>query len=632
MLLSRLTLLAVMAIGLAACATNKSSWQSMSPPVWTSRGVVPDAVVGDYLRGRFAASQQAYGEAADAFGRVAISQDDPALVASAFRYALVDGNVADAERFAELIVTAQSADTGHTPSPIGFAEKDLPRLTLLAAAVSRGEMATAATLLEAPLTTPLGQSMAYLFEGWVTYDQENPEAGLDHLQAIPKDLFGGFVPLHLGLMFDLSGDLGAAEVAYAEGLRAPGSDFSYIAYAGLLERHQTAEDALKVYRSLSEERGFLRRLGRMGLARLGEPKEGEAPAFVRLSRRAPTRVAKSAESAIAVGFINYAWSAYEQAIQRQEAAARAGFEGLTVNLDVPLALAQLAVAIDDTQGAGHYIIGAIYSVYGQNEAVVEANNRVAPTSWLYNYAAIGQANAFVEMDQPKEAIEKIENYLKQDALAPDVALTLADLLSEEGDYPAARVAATNAIDVANRLASEDTRGRNLWRYYFARGAITAEAGDWSQAEGDLIEALRLAPDEPLLLNYLGYSYVERGENLDEAFDMIERALAQRPTSGAITDSLGWAHYQRGNYEEAVQYLEQAVALEPGDDVITDHLGDAYWQVGRKIEARFEWRRVLEIETASDELKDKVQRKLDGEPPAAGSLSSEAPVTSQADGE
>ncbi|MEM9421076.1 MAG: tetratricopeptide repeat protein [Pseudomonadota bacterium] len=622
----QLPFLAATMMGLAACAADPSGWQRLNQSTWTSRGSVPDAVVGDYLRGRFAASQQDYAEAATAFGRVAARQDDPALVASAFRYALVNGDMAGAERFAAQIVESPLVDETHAPSPAGFAERDLPRLTLIAGAVARGEMVEAARLLEMPLSTPLGQSMGYLLNWWVLYDRDGAGEGISHLKSIPHEIFGGFAPLHLGLMFDLSGDFGAAEVAYAEGLGAPASDMAIIAYAGLLERHQTAEDALTLYRKMSEDRGFLRRVGRMGLARLGEAKEGEAPAFLKLAHRTPLRVAKTPKEAVSLVFINYAWSAYEQAAQRQEAAARAGFEGFKVNLDIPLALAQLSVAVDEGQAAGQYIIGAIYSSYGQHAAAAAANKKVAPSSWLYNYAAIDRADAYVKMDKPQEAIRLIENYLEQDALAPDVALTLADLLAEQGDHPSAREAATKAIDVANRLASDDTRGKNLWRYYFARGVMTAEEGDWQVAEADLKEALRLAPEEPLLLNYLGYSYVERGENLDQALSMIERALTKRPTSGAITDSLGWAHYQRGNYEEAVRYLERAVALEPGDDVITDHLGDAYWQTGRAIEARFEWRRVLEIDNVSDELRANVERKLEGVAPAAGAYAAveEAP--------
>ncbi|MBT8472723.1 MAG: tetratricopeptide repeat protein, partial [Marinicaulis sp.] len=112
---------------------------------------------------------------------------------------------------------------------------------------------------------------------------------------------------------------------------------------------------------------------------------------------------------------------------------------------------------------------------------------------------------------------------------------------------------------------------------------------------DLEYAVELAPEEATTLNYLGYSWAERGLNLEKAFELIEKAVALEPQSGAIIDSLGWAHYQLGNYDEAIVHLEKAASLEPGDPTITDHLGDIYWQKGRAIEARYQWRRVLELE-------------------------------------
>ena len=136
-----------------------------------------------------------------------------------------------------------------------------------------------------------------------------------------------------------------------------------------------------------------------------------------------------------------------------------------------------------------------------------------------------------------------------------------------------------------------------------------ELDDWPQAEIDLKRAVELAPEEPTALNYLGYSWVERGQNLDEAFELIEKAVSLQPNSGAIIDSLGWAHYQLGEYEKAVGHLEHAASLEPDDPVITEHLGDVYWRLSRKIEARYQWRHVLELEP-DDEQKRSIEQKLE----------------------
>ena len=133
-------------------------------------------------------------------------------------------------------------------------------------------------------------------------------------------------------------------------------------------------------------------------------------------------------------------------------------------------------------------------------------------------------------------------------------------------------------------------------------------GNGPKPRADFLRALELEPDQPLVLNYLGYTWVEQGRNLDEARTMIEKAVELRPDDGYIVDSLGWVAYRLGDLEEAVYQLELAVELVPGDPIINDHLGDAYWQVGRLNEARFQWRRVLTLEP-EDELADQIRRKL-----------------------
>ncbi|MGF1545244.1 MAG: tetratricopeptide repeat protein, partial [Parvularculaceae bacterium] len=189
--------------------------------------------------------------------------------------------------------------------------------------------------------------------------------------------------------------------------------------------------------------------------------------------------------------------------------------------------------------------------------------------------------------------------------------TLASLLSINGENRAAIEAVTPAIE-----ALGDNPPADAWRYFIIRGGARLEADLWPGAEADLKKALELAPNEATTLNYLGYSWVERGLHLDEAFDLIERAVALAPQSGAVTDSLGWAHYQLGDYEKAVANLERAATLEPGDPTITDHLGDAYWRQGRRREARFQWRRALELDPAED-VRAKIETKLaQGLPPPA----------------
>jgi len=154
-----------------------------------------------------------------------------------------------------------------------------------------------------------------------------------------------------------------------------------------------------------------------------------------------------------------------------------------------------------------------------------------------------------------------------------------------------------------------------WRLLYMRGVALQSDDRWPEAERDLQAALAQAPDEPELLNFLGYSWIDKGEHLDEALDMVKRAVAASPRSGAIIDSLGWAYYRMGDYNSAVAELETAVSLDAADPEINNHLGDAYWQVGRKIEARYQWARVLTLEPDA-KIKAQAETKLkDGLAPA-----------------
>ncbi|MGZ5924231.1 MAG: tetratricopeptide repeat protein, partial [Rhizomicrobium sp.] len=134
------------------------------------------------------------------------------------------------------------------------------------------------------------------------------------------------------------------------------------------------------------------------------------------------------------------------------------------------------------------------------------------------------------------------------------------------------------------------------------------AKNWNAAEVDLKKALQLAPDEPAVLNYLGYSYVDQNRNIPEALAMLEKAHALKPTDGYIADSVGWAYFKLGRYADAARTLENAVELIPGDPTINDHLGDAYWRVGRKVEAKFQWSHALSFGPEVDQ-KALIEKKL-----------------------
>lgn len=198
------------------------------------------------------------------------------------------------------------------------------------------------------------------------------------------------------------------------------------------------------------------------------------------------------------------------------------------------------------------------------------------------------------------ALDVLTRLEKQPGEVPGLQTVLGDTLREMGRMKPAEAAYSAALAQGG--------GPGQWLLHFSRGVTREKLGDWPGAEADFDAALEISPDQPQVLNYLGYALVEQGRDLSRALDMIERARKARPESGAITDSLGWALYHLGRTEEAVTHLEQAAALEPLDPVINDHLGDVYWRAGRRIEARFQWRRALgfgpEPETA-----ERIRRKL-----------------------
>jgi Flp pilus assembly protein TadD len=148
-----------------------------------------------------------------------------------------------------------------------------------------------------------------------------------------------------------------------------------------------------------------------------------------------------------------------------------------------------------------------------------------------------------------------------------------------------------------------------WALFYTRGISYERSERWADAERDLKQALKLKPEQPLVMNYLAYSWVEQGVNKTEALAMLKRAVDLRPEDGFVIDSLGWAHYRLGDYKTAIKYLEQAILLEPGEPTVNDHLGDAYWRVGRKLEARFQWQHALTLKPEAAE-QPKIKRKIE----------------------
>jgi tetratricopeptide (TPR) repeat protein len=215
-------------------------------------------------------------------------------------------------------------------------------------------------------------------------------------------------------------------------------------------------------------------------------------------------------------------------------------------------------------------------------------------------------NSLNRVDEAKAILDKLvakdpKNLKALDALGS--IMRVRKRYSEAVDYY------TRALQLVKRPA------KRHWSLFYSRGTCYERLKDWPPAEADLKRALKLYPDQPMVLNYLGYSWVDQNRNLKEGMSLIEKAVALKPDDGYIVDSLGWAHYKLGNFKEAVRFLERAVELKPEDPVLNDHLGDALWRVGREREARFQWDQALTLEPEPDEA-EKIKKKLtEGLPPS-----------------
>ncbi len=270
----------------------------------------------------------------------------------------------------------------------------------------------------------------------------------------------------------------------------------------------------------------------------------------------------------------------------------------------PLVQARLAHYLRPDHDDAALLIASLFEADERYDLAIESYALVAPDSPIFHAAELGRAEAMVRDGRTEAAIEVLEQLSRTHPKIAGVWNALGDTLRREDRFADAVKAYDQAIALAGDPKPAD------WFVWYARGIAEERSDQWTKAEADFRKALELSPDQPAVLNYLGYSYVEKGENLDEALDMIQRAVVGRPDSGYIVDSLGWALYRLGRYDEAVVQMERAVELEAVDPLVTDHLGDVYWAVGRKREAEFQWRRALSFGPGDDLDMDRVRRKLE----------------------
>lgn len=265
--------------------------------------------------------------------------------------------------------------------------------------------------------------------------------------------------------------------------------------------------------------------------------------------------------------------------------------------------AQMAAGIRVDDSESILLVADMLEQLDRTELAREAYLDISVDDPAFYTAAKGVAETLQTEGQTEEAVAHLEGVIADVGPGPYVLVTLGDLNRQLHRYDEAAAA------YSQRLSSDIRDGYQDWYVYYVRGISYERLGQWDKADADFRRALELQPSHPQIMNYLGYSLVERRENLDEALALIEEAVSLRPDSGYIVDSLGWVYYRLGRFEDAVAPMEEAAELLATDPIVNDHLGDVYWKVGREYEARFQWQRALSFDPEPEEV-IRIKRKLD----------------------
>ncbi len=531
---------------LAACA-------STAPP----GASLPDrSSYGLFLAGQAALNDGESRQAADYFDRATDVSAQPGLLAErAFTAAVLSGEI---ERAAEIAPVDENASEG---------AKRLGRLVRAVEALADGKGATAYTLLtEQEIGFP-HRTAAALLTPWAAASAGDQQAAIRRPDVPGDRLVQYFGMLGQAYQFERARRYDEAETdfkALTEGAEA--APMLVVAYGEFLERRGRRDDAVALYDQALAN-----------FPRDTALTEARARATARRSPPPPPTVREGAAEALLT-------PAAAMLAARQSQFA--------------LAYVRLALRLDPDRVDAWMMVGDLMGAAGDLEAARAAYERVKPNQPEYATAQSKLAWSYQGADETERALEIARaNASNGDPVA---LLTLADLLRTNEKY-------AEAIAPLDQLIASSPAPD--WRLLFARGAAYERMGDWPKAEADLSAALELNPNEPDILNYLAYGWIDRGERLEEALVMVQMAVDANPRSGAMVDSLGWGYYRLGQYDRAVELLEEAVELEAGDPEVNNHLGDAYWQVGREDEAVFQWRRVLTLEP-DDKMRQNAEAKLE----------------------
>ena len=533
---------------------------------------------GSYLAARHAGVQRDAAAAA-AYYRSALRADprNPELMERAFLSVLADGDVDEAVRLAERIIQLDRNDR-------------IARLVLGVRALKNKNYQTARQNLAQSVRGPITDLAAALLTGWALHgagDTKGAVETIDRLQG--ADWYALFKDYHTGLILDAAGQRKEAGRRLDRAHKLDQTALRLVeAYSSWLSRTGRRDEAGKVLAAFDAQ---LPRhplvTGALATLKTGKP----------LPQLVDSPQAGAAEVLYGLG----------------AALGRRGGE------DLGLVYLQLALYLAPNQPLALLSLADLYEQVKNPSLAIRIYERVPEKSPLRRNAEIQLATNLDSIDRTEEAKARLEKLIAERPNDIEAIMALGNILRARKSF------AECAEVYARGIATISNPERPHWLIYYFRGICHERAKNWPAAEADLKVALKLYPDQPHVLNYLGYSWIDQGVHLDEGMRMIRRAVEQRPDDGYIVDSLGWAYYKLGNMEEAVKHLERAVELKPDDPTINDHLGDVYWKVGRFIEARFQWSHARDLKPEADELEKIVQKLKSGLPDEPASAANAKPV-------
>lgn len=518
---------------------------------------------GHYLAGRHADRQRDLSIATDFLLRaLELDPDNLQILARAFALAAGDGRGAEAVDLARRLVKARP-------------EHATARLVLTVDAVVRDDYAGAEEQLAAMPGDGLANVVSIIAGAWVELGDGKKAAALQRLTGLTE--IKGFEAIHHlqeALVQDVSGDAAAAEAAYDKSLEAAARAWLRLTVltGNAYERFGRTEKAEAVYGEVlarSPESTFFDNM----ISRLGS---GEKPA-----PEVPDAKAGFAEALFSLGSL--------LGQERSE--------------DMALIYTHLALRLRPDFAAAQVLKGEILQQQNRGDEAIASYEMIGESSPYYWSVQLLIAEELGRLKRVDEAVARFDDLAGKEPERFEPLYRMGNLLRSEERFEEAVSAYDRAVE---RIGEPEARH---WSLLYFRGIALERTDSWDRAEADFLKALEFEPEQPYVMNYLAYSWVEKKTNLDRAQEMLTRAVELRPDDGYIVDSLGWVFYRVGKYDNAVKHLERAVELRPHDPVINDHLGDAYWKVGREAEARFQWRRALSFEP-EDDIVPVIEGKLD----------------------